>query len=119
MGRFTRRILMFLLAVMLASPVIIAAPPAKAGINHCAGIWANNNRVVVQHLSRCGPNGVYHIHVWGGGHSNNTRNYLYTGRLREFTARWPAAEGSKICAELWYHEGSGRYSSWGLPCDNM
>lgn len=52
-------------------------------------------------------------------HSNNTRNYLYTGRLREFTARWPAAEGSKICAELWYHEGSGRYSSWGLPCDNM
>ena len=53
MGRFTRRILMFLLAVMLASPVVIAAPPAKAGINHCAGIWANNNRVVVQHLSRC------------------------------------------------------------------
>lgn len=120
MSRAVRLMLAALAGTLLAVSVMAAtASPASAGISRCLGLWAYNNRVEVQHQARCGPNGVYHIHVWGGGHENNTRNYLYSGRAVSFSANWPAAEGTKICGELWFHEGSGKYSSWGLPCDNM
>jgi hypothetical protein len=105
--------------VILMVPAIAAAPQASAGISVCLGLWANDGRIKVQHQSRCGPNGVYHVHVWDNAHSSNSPAYIYTGGIHEAAANWPSPAGTKVCAELWFHELNGRYSSWGLPCDTM
>ena len=116
-------------AALLAATATIAVAPASAtatnlakkptGISRCLGLWAQNNRITLQHQPGCGPSGSYHIHVWSPGHDTNTGTYTYAGATLTFNNPWPAAAGTNICAELWHHEPGGGYSSWGLPCDPM
>lgn len=108
------------IAASPASATVTATDPVQpAGISRCLGIWAQSGYVKLQHISSCGPTGYYHIRIWSPGRSVNGSTYWYSGALREFRANWPVPGGTNICAELWYHEGGGRYSSWGLPCDTM
>lgn len=99
--------------------MLIGAQPASAGFSVCLGLWAEGGVAKLQHRSSCGPNGTYHVEIWGGGHHDNGNTYTYSGNLREFRANWPVPAGTTVCARLWRHKPGGGYDDWGLPCDKM
>jgi hypothetical protein len=116
------------MATALTVTTTVAVSPASAkvtdlkevaGISRCLGLWAQDGRIKLQHQSRCGLNGSYHIHVWSPGRDTNSGTYTYGGATLTFDNPWPVPAGTNICAELWRHEPGGGYSSWGLPCDTM
>ncbi|MFF3489583.1 hypothetical protein ACFYXC_41135 [Streptomyces sp. NPDC002701] len=109
------------LTAAFVGPMIAGVPTASAGINNCAGIWAEDGRVHLQHISSCysyNDGHAHHINVWGGGRSL-TINYTYHNRTLDWWRDYPVADGTTVCAEIWHHKPGGGYDSIGLPCDTM